>query len=81
VNADAEQMYKIIDGYIVPSTGFMYLDPVTRNGRAPFYCSAKILGNWRIKTLWYNVIVLLLMCSLCSIALLTDVPGKYLRKK
>jgi len=81
VNADAEQMYNVVDGYIVPAAGFIYLDPVTHNGRAPFYCSAKIIGEWRIKTIWYNLIVLLLMCGLCTVSLLTDVPGRYLRKE
>lgn len=80
VNADAEQLYKVTDGYIVPSAGFIYLDPVTHNGRAPFYSSSKIIGDWSIKTLWFNLFVLILMCGVCTVALLTDIPGKYLRK-
>ncbi len=81
VNADAEQMYNVVDGYIVPSAGFIYLDPVTHNGRAPFYSSSKIIGDWQIKTLWYDLMVLLLMCGICTVCLLTNVPGKYINSK
>lgn len=79
VNADAEQIYKIVDGHIVPSAGFVFLDPVTCDGRAPFFSSVKILGSWRIKTLWYNLGVLLLMSIICAVCLLEDFPGKKLR--
>lgn len=81
VNADAEQMYKVVDGYIVPSAGFIYLDPVTHNGRAPFYSSTKIVGDWRVKTLWFNVLVLLLMCGICTVSLLNNVPGRFFNNK
>jgi len=73
-------MYKLVDGYIIPSSGFVYIDPVTHNGRAPFFSCVKIVGNWRIDTLWYNLAVLLLMSIICIACLLTDVPGKFIRK-
>ncbi len=81
VNADAEEMYKLVDGYIVPAAGFIYLSPVTHNGRAPFYSSTKIIGNWEFETFWYNIIVMLLMCSICTLSLLTNFPGRYFSKK
>lgn len=80
VNADAEQLFKTVNGHIVPSAGFVYLDPVSHNGRAPFFSSIKIIGNQRIKTLWYNLAVLLLMGIICTVCLLEDFPGRKIRK-
>jgi hypothetical protein len=49
-------------------------------GRAPFYSSEKILGSWHIKTLWFNMAVMLLMCLVVAGFLFADYPGKLLRK-
>ena len=80
VNADAEELYKVVKNHIVPVAGYVYLTPVTHNGRAPFYSSEKIIGNWSIKTLWFNLGVLLLMSLLCTVCLLNDIPGRFSKK-
>ncbi len=36
----------------------VYMKPVSGNGRAQFYAPYKLLGNRRIDTLWFNIIVL-----------------------
>jgi len=70
----------VIDEYIVPRTGLIFLTPNNKIGRAPFYSSEKVLGNWHIKTLWWNMAMMLLMCIATAILLFTDCPGRYLRK-
>ena len=70
IGADQQRMLDVIDNYIVPRTGLIYLTPQSKIGRAPFYSSEKVLGSWHIKTLWFNMAVLLLM-SIIMISLLT----------
>ena len=80
IGADQQQMLDVIDGHIVPRTGIIYLTPRNQCGRAPFYSSEKVIGSWHIKTLWFNLSVLLLMCVILTTFLLTDWPGKLIRK-
>ena len=80
VGADQRSMLEVIDGYIVPRMQTIFLTPQSTWGRAPFYSSVKILGTWQIKTLWFNISVLLLMGFILSIFLFTDWPGKMIRK-
>ena len=79
--ADQLRMVDIVDDYLVPRTGIIYLTPHNKMGRAPFYSSEKILGSWHIKTLWFNLGVIFLMSIIAIILLLTDCPGKYMRKE
>jgi len=79
--ADQGRMIDIVDDHLVPRSGIIYLTPHNKLGRAPFYSSEKILGSWHIKTLWFNLGVILLMAIIATILLLTDCPGKYLRKE
>ena len=79
--ADQRGMVGIVDDYLVPRSGIIYLTPHNKLGRAPFYSSEKILGSWHIKTLWFNLGVILLMSIIAIILLLTDCPGKYMRKE
>ena len=79
--ADQHQMVDVVDDHLVPRSGIIYLTPHNKLGRAPFYSSEKILGSWHIKTLWFNLGVILLMSIITIILLLTDYPGKYLRKE
>ncbi len=81
MGADQGRLLDIVDGYAVPRMSLVFLTPQSRIGRAPFYSSEKIVGSWHIKTLWFNVAVLLLMCVVVALALLTDCPGRYLRKR
>jgi len=79
VGADNGQFVDVIDDAIVPRVGQVYLTPRNRCGRAPFYSCEKRLGDWHIKTLWFNVGVLLLMSIFLTVILLLDVPER-LRK-
>lgn len=77
---DAEKLCEVVDGYVVPRAGFVYLTPRTTNGNAPFYSSEKRLGGLTISTLWYNMGVMLLMSIVVTLMLLYDMPGRYVRK-
>ena len=79
--ADQLRMIDIVDDHLVPRSGIIYLTPHNKCGRAPFYSSEKILGSWHIKTLWFNLGVILLMSVITIILLLTDCPGRYMRKE
>ena len=79
--ADQPRMVEVVDDYLVPRSGIIYLTPHNKLGRAPFYSSEKILGSWHIKTLWFNLGVIFLMSIIAIILLLTDYPGKYMRKE
>mgnify|MGYP002522824739 CR=1 FL=1 len=81
VGADQPRMVEVVDDYIVPRAGIIYLTPQSHIGRAPFYSSEKILGSHHIKTLTFNMGVIALMCLLAICLLLADCPGRYLRKE
>ena len=68
-------------GAIVPRSGLIYLTPRSHWGHAPFYSCEKILGTWHIKTLWFNLAVMGLMCVIMALLLFTDCPGRYTRKE
>ena len=79
--ADQRKVFDIVDSHIVPRSGLIYLTPRSHWGSAPFYSWEKILGTWHIKTLWFNLAVMGLMCILMAILLFTDCPGRYIRKE
>lgn len=81
LNSHTENTCKVIDNHVVPNVGFVYLEPMTHNGRAPFYSSEKILGPWHIKTLWFNLSILLFMSVCMILCLMYDFPGRIIRKK
>ena len=81
VSGGHRRLLDVIDDVIVPRTGPVYLTPRNQIGRAPFYSSEKIIGPYHIKTLRYNMAVLLLMSIIVTILLLTDCPGRYIRKQ
>ena len=80
IGADQRRMLDVIDGYIVPRTGTIFLTPQSKCGNAPFYSSEKIVGTWHVKTLWFNMAIMLLMCIIVGILLFCDWPGRLLRK-
>jgi len=80
VSGGHRRLLDVIDDVIVPRTGPVYLTPRNQMGRAPFYSSEKIIGPYHIKTLRYNMTILLLMSIIVTILLLTDYPGRYIRK-
>lgn len=81
VNADSKHTHDIIDGYIVPRVGFIFLTPRTDWGNAPFYSSVKIVGGRQIPTLQFNVVMLLLYCLVLMALLYNDCPGRFMRKE
>ena len=80
IGADQKRMLDVIDNYIVPRTGIIFLTPQSTCGRAPFYSSEKVVGQWHVKTLWFNMAVMMLMCIVVAVMLFSDRPGRYLRK-
>jgi hypothetical protein len=80
VSADQKRMVEVVDNIIVPRVGAVYLTPRNHVGRAPFYSSEKIVGPWHVKTLWFNMGVLMLMCIVMAILLFSDCPGRFVRK-
>ena len=80
IGADQHSMVDVVDNILVPRTGLVFLTPFSTCGNAPFYASQKVVGSWHVKTLWFNLSVLLLMSIVAIILLLTDCPGRYIRK-
>ncbi len=76
VGADQGRMLDVVDDVIVPRAGLVFLTPQSRIGRAPFYSSEKILGSWHVKTLWFNIAVLLLMCIIVITLLISKLLAK-----
>lgn len=72
----AKNAVEVVRNHIVPRAGYIFLTPVSRNGRAPFYSSEKIVGSLHVPTLLYNLAVMLLMCILFTVALLANIPEK-----
>ncbi len=77
---DQQHTVEVVDNHIVARRGQIFLTPQSRIGRAPFYSSEKVIGSLHIKTLWFNMAVLVLMGVIVTIMLLTDCPGRYIRK-
>lgn len=73
VGADQKRIINIVDGYIVPNAGFVYLTPRNHCGSTPFYASDKILAGWHIKTLWFNLAILYIMCMLAAALLYSKI--------
>ena len=81
VGAGEQRLLDVIDGHLVPRAGLVFLTPQNTWGQAPFYSSEKRLGQWHVKTLWFNMAVLLVMSCVLVILLMADWPGKVLRKQ
>ena len=79
--ADQQRMLDVVDDHIVPRVGLIFLTPRNQIGRAPFSSSEKILAGWHVKTLWFNMSIIFLMCVCATILLLTDWPGRIIRKE
>lgn len=77
---DAKQLCEVVNGNIVPRAGFVYLTPRSTNAGAPFYSSEKRVGSISVPTLWFNIGVMIIMCIVAVMMLITDVPGRYMRK-
>ncbi|MBQ8158073.1 MAG: ATP-binding cassette domain-containing protein [Prevotella sp.] len=80
MGADQPKMLEVIDDVIVARTGTIFLTPQSTIGRAPFYSSEKRLGSWHVKTLWFNISMMILMCIITALLLFNDCPGRFIRK-
>lgn len=81
VNADSRHTHDVIDGYIVPRVGYIFLTPQSDFGSAPFYSSVKIVAGKQIPTLWFNMMVLGLYSILLMLLIYNDCPGRFMRKE
>ena len=79
-SSDQERVLDIVSNHFVPRTGAIYLTPQSKIGRAPFYSSHKLLGNCCVKTLWFNLAILLIMSIIAASLLFADCPGRWMRK-
>lgn len=66
---------KIIEGEgkLIRKKDPIFMDPQQHDGRAHFYSPVKILGNWRIDTLWFNFAIIWIMSLGLYITLIYDV--------
>lgn len=60
------------DNRLIQRKDPIFKDPYSHTGRAHFYASEKIIGDWHIDTVYFNVIVLWVMIGLLYLLLLTD---------
>ena len=81
LNEQATSLCKVVDAQIIPQAGFVFVEPRSHNGGAPFYSGVKILGETRIATLWFNLGVMAIMAILVALALFFDFPGRFMRKE
>ncbi|MCF0202680.1 MAG: ATP-binding cassette domain-containing protein [Bacteroidaceae bacterium] len=81
VNTGAEKLVRQEDDCLVPLAGTVYLTPPSNNGRAPFYSCEKVVGDWHIDTLAFNLTVIAFMSLLLALLLYSDFPGRMLRKE
>ncbi len=56
----------------------VYMESDSRIGRAQFYAAHKRIGNWKISTLWFNVMVIWFTCLILYITLYFDTLRKTL---
>ena len=54
----------------------IYMEPISRFGRAHFYAPVKILGNQEMETLWFNIIVIWFSGLVFYLILVYDVLRK-----
>lgn len=81
LNAESKHTHDVVDGYIVPRMGFIFLTPRTDLGRAPFYSSVKVFAGKQVPTLLFNTLVLLLYSLILAVLLYCDCPGRQMRKE
>jgi ABC-type multidrug transport system ATPase subunit len=63
-----EKVYET-DDRIIQKADPVLMAPESRVGRAHFYAPFKVLGNWRISTIWFNVLVIWLFNALLFVSL------------
>lgn len=76
MNKGAEN--KIIEGKgkLIRKKDPIFMEPVSRDGRAHFYAPVKIIGSWEIDTFWFNFFVIWIMSFVLYLTLLHDTLRK-----
>ncbi len=71
-------LHKIIkrEGLLLRKMDPVYTYPIMRNGRAHFYASVKVLGNWQIPTLYFNLSAIWIMTLILYLLLRYSVLQK-----
>ncbi len=65
------ELYKIVkkEGILIRKMDPVYAYPATRNGRTQFYASVKVIGNFNIPTLYFNISIIWTMTLILSVFL------------
>jgi ABC transport system ATP-binding/permease protein len=63
---------------IIQKSDPVLMMPASRYGRAHFYAPCKMLGRWRIDTLWFNVAVVWIMSVLMFVTLYFNLLKKFI---
>jgi ABC transport system ATP-binding/permease protein len=58
---------------IIQKADPVFMSPGSHKGRAHFYAPYKMIGNWRIDTLWFNVVAVWLMSIVMFVTLYFNV--------
>lgn len=80
-NIGVKKAIEVVDGHLVPRTAYIYLTPRSHNGGAPFYSPVKLVGTREIPTLWFNLLVQVLMALVVAVLLCTNIYNKVIGKK
>jgi ABC-type multidrug transport system ATPase subunit len=70
--------YIEVKGHIVQKTNPIFMKPTSSLGRAHFYSPYKMLGNFRVDTLIFNMVALWLMISVFFLALYFNLLKKFI---
>ncbi len=69
----------LYNGELIRKKDPIFMDPYSHIGRAQFYAAYKFIGNSRIDTFWFNIIVLLLMTVILFVVLYYDWLRRFLQ--
>ncbi len=58
LSRDEVREWTVRDNEFIRKTMPVYMDPVSKAGRAHFYAPVKIIGNSEMDTFWFNIIVI-----------------------
>jgi len=72
-----KKSYETSDRIIQKSDPVLML-PGSRYGRAHFYAPCKMLGNWRIDTLWFNIVMVWIMSAMMFVTLYFNLLKKFI---
>jgi len=73
------QVHKLIEwnNQLVRKVDPIYMEPVSRTGRAHFFAPHKRLGNLEIDTFWFNIMVIWVSAAILYVTLYYDLLRKF----